>query len=224
MESRYPCPRHAESGSSFARIAALLALAAAAAAANPGKVPPVPPAAPAATGAADTAPGKSAGIRSLKDLRSLRDQEGRPFTFAGLGKSTVLVNFIFTSCPMKCPAQTQALAGLHRALAPDLRSRVRFVSVTVDPERDSSSVLKRYATALGADVPGWFFVTGTRSELDWLYRYFSVGVRAIADGEYDHQMGAYLLDAKGRVMQRYTGDIDKPRLLREIRAVDALGR
>jgi protein SCO1/2 len=161
---------------------------------------------------------------TLRDLRSLRDQEGRAFTFAGLGKTTILVNFIFTSCPMKCPAQTQALVGLHRALAPDLRSRVRFVSVTVDPERDSAAALKRYALALGADVPGWIFVTGTQNELDRLYRYFSVGVSAIADGQYDHQMGAYLLDAQGRVMQRYTGDIDKPRLLREIQAVDALGR
>lgn len=173
---------------------------------------------------ADSAPGRPERPASPQDLVSLLDQEGRPFSFAGLGKRTVLVNFIFTSCPVKCPTQTRDLVALQRALPPPLQARVRFVSVTVDPERDSAAVLKRYATALGADLASWSFVTGTQSELDWLYRFFSVGVAALEGGQYDHQMGAYLLDARGRVMQRYTGDIDKPRLLREIGAIDALAR
>jgi protein SCO1/2 len=172
----------------------------------------------------DSAPGKASAIASPKDLRSLIDQDGRPFSFARLGKKTVLVNFIFTSCPMQCPAQTQALVGLQRALPPALRARVLFVSLTVDPDRDSAAALKRYALAMGADLSAWSFLTGKESELNWLYRYFSVGVKAIADGQYDHQMGAYLLDAQGRVMQRYTGDLDKPRLLREIGEVDALNK
>lgn len=161
---------------------------------------------------------------TLADLHSLIDEEGRPFAFARFAKTTVLANFIFTSCPMKCPTQTQALVAVQRSLPPALRTRVRFVSITVDPARDSAAALKRYAVAMGADLASWSFVTGEASELDWLYRFFSVGVNAIADGQYDHQMGAYLLDGQGRVMQRYTGDIDKPRLLKEIGAVDALGR
>lgn len=171
---------------------------------------------------AEPVPGTASGSAFPGKLHSLIDQEGRPFSFAALSKKTVLVNFIFTSCPVKCPAQTQAIVGIQRALSKDLAPRVRFVSVTVDPERDSTAVLKRYAIALGADLSGWSFVTGNESDLNWLYRFFSVGVNAIDGGQYDHQMGAYLLDARGRVMQRYTGDLDQPRLLREIRAVDAL--
>jgi protein SCO1 len=166
--------------------------------------------------------GKGPEFSSPKDLRTLIDQDGRPFSFAHLADKTVLVNFIFTSCPMKCPTQTLALLGIQRALPPSMRPRVRFVSVTVDPDRDSASVLKRYATSMGVDLSGWSFVTGTSKDLDRLYRYYGAGVRALNDGQYDHQLGAYLLDAKGRVMQRYTGEIDKPRLLREITEIDAL--
>jgi protein SCO1/2 len=125
---------------------------------------------------------------------------------------------------VKCPAQTQALVGVQRGLPPALRSRVRFVSVTVDPDRDSVPVLKRYAASMGADLSGWSFVTGEAPELEWLYRYYSVGVTALDDGQFDHELGVYLLDARGRVMQRYTGSIDKTRLVREIAEVDALGK
>jgi protein SCO1/2 len=218
MRSIHPFFRTLKPGSGLS-VRLFVMLFGAVAAAVPTPLSPVRPAA-----APDSAPGKPSGYSSPEDLRSLIDQEGRPFSFARLRKKTVLVNFIFTSCPMKCPAQTQALVHLQRELPPAMRSRVEFVSLTVDPQRDSASVLKRYATALGADLSGWAFVTGKEAELNWLYRYFSVGVSAIAGGQYDHQMGAYLLDAGGRVMQRYTGDIDKPRLLREIGEIDSLNK
>jgi len=174
--------------------------------------------------APDSDPGKAAGFSSPKDLRSLIDQEGRPFSFARLANTTVLVNFIFTHCAVSCPAQTQALVGIQRKLPPALRPRVRFVSVTVDPERDTAPILKRYAKAMGADLSGWSFVTGAASELDWLQRYYAAGATVRNDSPLDHQVGVYLLDAQGRLMQKYAGDFNKPRLLREIGEVDALSK
>lgn len=190
------------------------------------QAPVLAPSAGAAQSSAspDSPPEKASPYSSSKDLRSLIDQDGRPFAFAQLAKKTVLVNFIFTSCPMKCPTQTQAMIAVQRSLPQSLRSRVRFVSVTVDPERDSAPVLKLYATGMGVDLSGWSWVTGKETELNWLYRFYSVGVSAMNDGQFDHQVGVFLLDAQGRVMQRYTGDIDKPRLLREIGEIDALNK
>jgi protein SCO1/2 len=179
---------------------------------------------PVRTGSDTGAPGKKPEFSSPKELRSLIDQDGKPFSFAGIGKKTVLVNFIFTSCPVVCPTQTQALIGIQRALPPALRPRVRIVSVTVDPDRDSASALRKYAAAMGVDFSGWSFVTGTGSELNWLYSYYAVAVNPASDGLYDHQAGVYMVDANGRVMQRYAGDIDKPRILREIGEVDALNK
>lgn len=183
---------------------------------------PRPPSPAARIAAPDASPGPSTESALARDLHSLRDQEGRPFSFARFARKTVLVNFIFTQCPMQCPAETQQLVGIQRALPPALRSRVRFLSVTVDPDRDTAPVLKRYAEAMGSDLLTWSFVTGEPSDLDRLYRYFGAGVRPLKDGQFDHQVGVYLLDARGRVMQRYTGDLDKARLLREIAEVDAL--
>jgi len=159
---------------------------------------------------------------SPKDLHSLIDQEGLPFSFTGLAKKTVLLNFIFTSCEAICPRQTQALVEIQHALPPALRQRVHFVSVTVDPDRDSAPTLKIYALAMGADLSDWSFVTGKTPELDWLQRYYAARDTARNKGPLNHQVGVYLLDGRGRLMQKYSGDFDKSRLLREIRQLDSL--
>lgn len=155
-------------------------------------------------------------------LATLVDQEGRRFSFADLKGKTVVMNFIFTHCPVSCPAQTRALTMIQRALPKALASDVRFVSVTMDPERDTPPALKQYAAAIGADLGSWSFVTGNEGELAWLHRYYDVRVTRSTPGQFDHRVVVYLLDASGRLMQKYAGDFDKPRLLREIGEVDRL--
>jgi protein SCO1/2 len=156
------------------------------------------------------------------DLSTLIDQEGRRFSFAELKGKTVVMNFIFTHCPVSCPAQTRALTLIQRALPKPLAPRVRFVSVTMDPERDTPPALKQYAAAIGADLANWSFVTGDPGELGWLHRFYDVRVTRSTPGQFDHRVVVYLLDATGRLMQKYSGDFDKPRLLREIGEVDHL--
>jgi cytochrome oxidase Cu insertion factor (SCO1/SenC/PrrC family) len=207
----------------FAVVAGAAFAATAALAATAGKSAPTP-AATRAAATADSANRETRKPSSPKDLRSLIDQEGRPFSFGGLEHKTVLVNFIFTSCAMSCPAQTQALVGIQRALPPALRPRVRFVSVTIDPDRDSVAVLKRYAAAMGADLSAWSFLTGETPELVWLEHYYAVAASAGKQGQLDHEIAVFLIDAQGRLMQKYTGDFDKPRLLREIGEVDAINK
>jgi protein SCO1/2 len=177
-----------------------------------------------ASPAPDPEPGEASGFSSPRDLRTLIDQEERPFSFAKLGDKTVVMNFIFTSCPMSCPAQTQALVGIQLALPPALSPRVRFVSVTIDPDRDKAPVLKAYAASMGADLSGWSFVTGKTAELDWLQHFYAAAASAGKKSQLDHEIAVFLLDARGRLMQKYTGDFDKRRLLREIGEVASLNK
>ncbi len=72
------------------------------------------------------------------------------------GKITVL-DFIFTNCPFICPGMNQRM----RMLQDDLTgSGVRFLSMTIDPERDTPQRLREYARAVGADPGRWSFLTG----------------------------------------------------------------
>lgn len=159
---------------------------------------------------------------SPDDLRHLIDQEKQSFSFEKLKGRTVVMNFIFTHCPSSCPMQVRALIDIQRALPDALRGRVQFVSVSMDPARDSPEVLKEYATSMGADLAHWSFVTGTEEEISWLHQYFHARVRPIEGGLFDHRVIVYLLDATGRLIQKYSGDLDQPRLVKEIGDVDSL--
>ena len=87
------------------------------------------------------------------------DQDGKPFGSAQLEGGLWVANFIFTSCPTVCPAFTAQMKGLQARL-PEGEQRPLLVSFSVDPETDTPTVLKEYATRHGADSAGWRFLTG----------------------------------------------------------------
>ena len=65
-------------------------------------------------------------------------------------------------------------------LAPNLAPRVSFVSVMADLEHDRPSRLLDYARALDANVSGWYFLTGSPSQIDTLMRALQLGRHATA--------------------------------------------
>ena len=93
---------------------------------------------------------------------SLTDQDGRPFGSGDLRGKVWVADFIFTTCPGACPKMTMKMSGLQRAVP---EKDVRLLSFTVDPERDTPEVLKRYAQSYDADFSRWHFLTGDKSKL-----------------------------------------------------------
>src|SRR5258708_323247 len=98
-------------------------------------------------------------IKSAPDI-ALRDTGDRPVALSGLRGDVVLVNFIYTTCTTTCPLLTQRMAILAERLKevglwPD---GVSFVSVTVDPERDSAAALSDYARRFDVADPAWHFL------------------------------------------------------------------
>ncbi len=72
----------------------------------------------------------------------------------------VLVNFIFTTCTTVCPIMSRGFAQLQETLGPE-RDRVRLVSISIDPDLDSTDVLQSYAKRYRAR-DAWWLLTGTR--------------------------------------------------------------
>jgi protein SCO1/2 len=68
----------------------------------------------------------------------------------------VAINFIFTSCTTICPVMTATMLQLQKQLETDA-IRPNYVSISIDPDYDSATVMKAYAARYGAD---WTFLTG----------------------------------------------------------------
>jgi cytochrome oxidase Cu insertion factor (SCO1/SenC/PrrC family) len=87
---------------------------------------------------------------------SLAERSGRELKRADLAGSPWIADFIYTSCAGACPQLSSDMARLQHRLG----DRVRLVSFTVDPARDSPQALAAYAERFGALPASWLFVTG----------------------------------------------------------------
>jgi len=132
----------------------------------------------------------------------LTDQAGRPVVFSALGDRVLLLDFIYTRCPGPCPVQTSRQVAIQRRIPEALRSRVWFLSLSLDPERDTPADLERYARARGADLSNWSFLTGPSEALAALARSYGVGSLRKEDGTIDHTLVTFLVH-DGRLLDRY---------------------
>jgi protein SCO1/2 len=135
----------------------------------------------------------------------LTDQNGDPVSLADLRGRAVLLDFIYTSCPGPCPILTGLHAGVQRRLDPALRSRVRFLSISLDPLHDTPLALRAYAKKRGADLSNWSFLTGPPDEVDAVVKAYGVGSARQADGTIAHLVVTFLIDGEGRIAHRYIG-------------------
>jgi protein SCO1/2 len=136
---------------------------------------------------------------------ALVDQDGKPVSLAGLRGHVLLLDFVYTHCPGPCPILTGRHVAVQRALPPELAEKVRFVSISLDPARDTPEAMRAYATARGADLARWSFLTGEIDTVADVLERYGVGARPGKNGEIDHLVITYVIDAEGRIARRFGG-------------------
>jgi protein SCO1/2 len=92
---------------------------------------------------------------------TLTKQDGKRLALRDLRGKVLAITFIFASCTDTCPLLTAKMVGIQDRLGPAFGPQAFFLSITVDPERDTPAVLKRYAEARRANTAGWAFLTGS---------------------------------------------------------------
>jgi len=136
---------------------------------------------------------------------SLVDQAGQRVSLGDLSGEILIVDFIFTRCPGPCPIMTARHVELQRLLSPELRERVHFVSISLDPAYDTPEVLAAYAKARGADLSNWSFLTGPEADVAEVIRRWGIGTLRAPDGNIDHALATFLVDGRGRITRRWLG-------------------
>lgn len=84
------------------------------------------------------------------------ESSGRPFGLEGMKGKINIVDFIFTNCPNICPVMSARMSELYELYSDS--PIVQFVSISVDPERDTLEALRQYAAAWGVDDDRWLFL------------------------------------------------------------------
>ncbi|MCS7229411.1 MAG: SCO family protein [Candidatus Kryptonium sp.] len=153
---------------------------------------------------------------------SLIDQNGEKIALERLKGSIWVADFFFTSCAGICPRMTEQMSRVQEAFKDN--PKIKLVSFTVDPERDSVWVLSEYAKGWGAINGKWFFVTGEKKKIYELARQgFKLPVEEGDGGPEDfiHSDKFVLVDSKGRIRGYYSGieaeDVD--RLIKDVKLI-----
>ena len=74
-----------------------------------------------------------------------------------------VVDFFFTTCPTICPTMTKNMQKLNAATK-DLHDELQFISISINPQHDTPSILKRYREHYKATASNWQFFTGKEAE------------------------------------------------------------
>ena len=136
---------------------------------------------------------------------ALTDQAGAPLALEDLRGRVLLLDFVYTQCPGPCPILTGLHAQAQRELPEAVRDKVHFVSISLDPERDTPEALRGYAEARGADLSRWSFLTGATETVREVVARYGVGSVRTPSGEIDHLVVTFLVDADGTIVKRYVG-------------------
>ncbi|MGH8760377.1 MAG: SCO family protein [Burkholderiales bacterium] len=158
---------------------------------------------------------------------TLTTQDGEPLSLASLRGKVAVTTFIYASCTDTCPLLTAKMAGIQRRLGSDFGKRVYFISVTVDPERDTPEVLGRYARAHSANLDGWAFLTGSPAQIREVSRSYGIFVKKQERGDVDHTFLTSIIDQGGTLRVQYLGvRFDPEEMLGDIRSLlqEAKGR
>ena len=171
---------------------------------------------------------------------TLADQHERQVSSEEFRGKVVVADFVYTHCPDICPLLSLRMQELQERLRQEklLGSRVQLLSFTVDPARDTPTVLRAYAERYQADPVAWRFLTGPEAEMKRVVeRGFLLGVQKTAPGETgtpghndgDHADRSYevmhstrfaLIDREGDIRAYYDArELDLDQVVRDIRGL-----
>jgi protein SCO1/2 len=150
------------------------------------------------------------GANYAHDFR-LKDAQGRVRSLVDFRGKVVVVFFGFTQCPDVCPTTLADLAEIKKRLGPQ-GDQLQVVFITLDPERDTASVLAQYVQSFD---PSFVALAGTLDETaatakDFKIFYQKVPGKTPTSYTLDHTAGSFVFDRDGRVrlFVRHAGGVE----------------
>lgn len=149
----------------------------------------------------------------IPDEVTLVTMDENKYTFGEEKEKIKLVEFIYTHCPDICPTTTSKMNLLRKDLVKEgvFGDKVQFVTITIDPYRDSPDVLRKYMDNFGVENDGnWIFLTGNREnileeqqKIKNVADTFKFQYRDPGNGFYVHSTFTYLVDENNEFIKKF---------------------
>ena len=118
-----------------------------------------------------------------------------------------LLEFIYTNCPDICPNTTFEMTKLRQKLEQQhvFGNKVEFITITIDPKRDTREKLQAYAKTFGiqSNDQGWILLRGNEKDTKKVADSFDFQYRDPGNGMLIHTTNTYLLNENNRVIEQF---------------------
>jgi cytochrome oxidase Cu insertion factor (SCO1/SenC/PrrC family) len=150
---------------------------------------------------------------------TLTDQDGKKLSSTAFRGKYQLIYFGYSFCPDVCPTTLGVIAQALDKMGVE-QKRIVPILITIDPERDTPSVLKKYMAAFGERFVGF---TGSLAEIETVEKKYRVYAKKtpLPEGNgygMDHSSVIYLMAPDGRLVSFYDELISPDDLLKELKA------
>jgi len=145
--------------------------------------------------------GSSAPLNIPAPAFRLTDQRGRTVTLAGLRGKVVLLTLLDDTCSTDCPLIAQEFRAAGQLLGAD-SGRVELVAINYNPLYTGVSYIQAFDRQEGlATVPNWLYLTGTRAQLEPVWRQYGAAPPEIlpAGSMLGHGDYAFVIDQAGHL-------------------------
>lgn len=149
---------------------------------------------------------------------TLLNQDGETVTQDTYKGQPKLIYFGFTYCPAICPTELQKIARALNTLGTEGED-IQPLFISVDPERDTSKVLKDYLSLYNPRLVG---LTGTPQQISETlkeYRIYAAKVQDENMNEYtmDHSSFIYFMDAEDNLLGIYRSEDPAEKIVSDVR-------
>ena len=132
---------------------------------------------------------------------SVVDQEGRAYAWQALRGRPQVVSMFYAHCHLMCPLIIASGKSLQNSLDPHQRDGLGFVSISLDPARDTPAALLDVAQVHRLD-DHWRLLRPRDADVRTLAAALGIRYRAQPDGTFNHTSVLILLDRDGRIVAR----------------------
>ena len=138
---------------------------------------------------------------------ALYDQNGEVVTTDYFDGSVTVMNFVFSRCSVAemCPASTMKMKKLQDLAYKTKIPRIRFLSITLDPDFDSPGVLKSYSLGYDLKEENFKVCTADKSVIDDLTRQFGILRQSEKNQPLDHTMRTMIVNSKRQIVYQVPG-------------------
>jgi len=163
----------------------------------------------------DKAGGTLAGAQ-VPDFK-LTNQDGKRISLNQFRGKALALTFIYTRCPLPnyCPLMSIRFSEMAMNLQkmPELKDKIRLLSITFDPAHDTPEVLKTYGAGyynkdVKPDFTLWQLATGSEDDIKKVADFFGLAYQTDATDKTQiiHSLRTIVIDPQGKVKKVFTGN------------------